>query len=255
MGCVSVFGISDAFSWFLGDCGDRFPVLLVSTSKGWFQELLKPAGWSRPWAFSKHMGNDEWEVQKISFVQTIFWHLKVQAARESFILIVEKCLWFNYRGKILCRMPESRQGLSPQQLQQWQESSSTWVKLETRFLAAFVWLCDECLFKGSLKHMTLKSFKHTTVFSLFSQTFQPCLGFCFLRGTFIHVSIANTVRAWGFIRNLLPPQSVRSLFWSGQTRWIVTNTYVIISCECGDDAITHITLEYDSWLDEWMVYC
>lgn len=49
-------------------------------------------------------------------------------------------------------------------------------------------------------------------FSLFSQKFQPCLGFCFLRGTFIHVSIANTVWAWGFIRNLLPPQSVRSLF-------------------------------------------
>ena len=106
-------------------------------------------------------------MKKISFGQTIFWHLKVQAARENFILTVEKCLWSKNRGKILCRMPESRQGLSPQQLQQWQESSSTWVKLENRFLAAFVWLCDECLFKGSLKNMTLKSFKPRLFFSFF----------------------------------------------------------------------------------------
>lgn len=123
------------------------------------------------------MGNDAWEGKKISFVQTIFWHLKVQAARENFILTVEKCLWSKNRGKILCRMPESRQGLSPQQLQQWQESSSTWVKLENRFLAAFVWLCDECLFKGSLKNMTLKSFKHTTVFLFFPKPFNLAWGF------------------------------------------------------------------------------
>ena len=85
--------------------------------------------------------------------------------------------------------------------------------------------------------MTLMSFKHTTCFFSFFQTFQPVLLFCFLRGTFIHVSIANTARAWGFIRNLLPPQSVRSLFDP-----VKQGEYVIISCECGDDAIT----QYDS---------
>lgn len=147
-------------------------------------------------------------------------------------------------------MLESRQGLSPQQLQQWQESSSTWVKLENRLLAAFVWLCNECLFKGSLKNMTLKSFKHATFFFSCFPNLSTFLSVLFLAAD-IHSCIHRKHCAGlGFHQKPATSPVCQKSIWSGQTRWNVTNNYVIRSCECGDDAITHI---FGVWLmTRWM---
>ena len=65
---VSLFsGLVMHFLVFWAIAGIDFLFCWCRPKKVGFKELLKPAGWSRPRAFKKHMGNDAWEGKKISF--------------------------------------------------------------------------------------------------------------------------------------------------------------------------------------------
>ena len=142
-----------------------------------------------------------------SFWPNGFLALEGASCEINSILTVEKCLWSENRGKIpwlragrVCLHNSCSSGKSLAahgwnwKIVFWQQWFGFGMNVSLNRLE---------------KHNPKIPENHDCFFFRFFP--KPFLVICFLRGTFIHASIANTVRAWGFIRKLPPPQSVRSL--------------------------------------------